>query len=54
MKHAVQSVASEVAGFTGLLVGLALFVTSLLGPDWRMLMVPGSAFLLAAALYGSR
>jgi hypothetical protein len=54
MKHAVQGLTMDVASFAGLLVGLALFVTSLLGPEWRTLMAPGAAVALAGLLYGMK
>jgi hypothetical protein len=54
MKHAVENLTLDVASFAGLILGLALVVTSFLGAEWRMLVVPGAAFALAGLLYGMK
>jgi hypothetical protein len=54
MKQAVQSLVPEISGFAGLLLGLALLVTSFLGPEWQMLGIPGLAFVFGGLLYGLR
>lgn len=54
MKQAVQSLVPEISSFAGLLLGLALLLTSFLGPEWQLLGIPGLAFVFGGLLYGLR
>jgi hypothetical protein len=54
MKQAVQSLVPEISAFAGLLLGLALLLTSFLGSEWQLLGIPGLAFIFGGLLYGLR